>query len=253
LLLRRISEHVKDQNWFAVGIDFIIVVVGIVIGLQAQQWLVEHGRRLSEQQYLDRLHNDVSQLLSTRNIYDATRQQVLTFGQTALDQLGSEMGLVDAPACTGIAASANTTIPPAALPTATELLSAGNLDAIRSEGVRAALLFFMQEAARAETLIKAQSDSNRDLTRDYPDLFHLNYGPPPDFLGSPDGTWTNPSCETEAMRDNHAFVVDLTENVYIYDVYTNRAVLPVSAALRGLHAQLDEELDFIHPETGAGE
>ena len=38
MLLRRITKHVKDQNWFAVGIDFVIVVVGVFIGLQVANW-----------------------------------------------------------------------------------------------------------------------------------------------------------------------------------------------------------------------
>ena len=38
MLLRSITKHVKDQNWFAVGIDFIIVVVGVFIGIQVANW-----------------------------------------------------------------------------------------------------------------------------------------------------------------------------------------------------------------------
>lgn len=38
MLLRRVTKHVKDQNWFAVGIDFIIVVVGVFIGIQVANW-----------------------------------------------------------------------------------------------------------------------------------------------------------------------------------------------------------------------
>jgi len=38
MILRRITEHVKDQNWFAVGIDFFIVVVGVFIGIQVSNW-----------------------------------------------------------------------------------------------------------------------------------------------------------------------------------------------------------------------
>lgn len=38
MLLRRVTDHVKDQNWFAVTLDFIIVVVGVFVGLQAQEW-----------------------------------------------------------------------------------------------------------------------------------------------------------------------------------------------------------------------
>ncbi|MEM8774655.1 MAG: hypothetical protein AAGF53_06450 [Pseudomonadota bacterium] len=38
MLLRRITKHVKDQNWFAVGLDFLIVVIGVFIGLQVNTW-----------------------------------------------------------------------------------------------------------------------------------------------------------------------------------------------------------------------
>ncbi|MEL7185182.1 MAG: hypothetical protein AAFN50_01955 [Pseudomonadota bacterium] len=38
MLLRRVIEHVKSQNWLAVGIDFVIVVVGVFIGIQVSNW-----------------------------------------------------------------------------------------------------------------------------------------------------------------------------------------------------------------------
>lgn len=39
MLLRRITKHITDQNWFAVFIDFlIVVVVGLFIGLQVNNW-----------------------------------------------------------------------------------------------------------------------------------------------------------------------------------------------------------------------
>lgn len=41
MLLRRITEHIKTQNWFAVGIDFLIVVVGVYIGIQVANWNAE--------------------------------------------------------------------------------------------------------------------------------------------------------------------------------------------------------------------
>jgi hypothetical protein len=34
MLLRRVIEHVKAQDWLAVDTDFVIVVVGVVIGIQ---------------------------------------------------------------------------------------------------------------------------------------------------------------------------------------------------------------------------
>ena len=38
MILRRFMQHVKEQNWFAVGLDVIVVIVGIFLGMQVQQW-----------------------------------------------------------------------------------------------------------------------------------------------------------------------------------------------------------------------
>ncbi len=43
MILRRVTEHVKAQNGFAVGIDLLILVFGAVIGVQAQVWIGEEG------------------------------------------------------------------------------------------------------------------------------------------------------------------------------------------------------------------
>jgi hypothetical protein len=41
MLLRRVTGHVRDQNWTAIGIDFVIVVVGVFIGIQVSNWNAE--------------------------------------------------------------------------------------------------------------------------------------------------------------------------------------------------------------------
>jgi hypothetical protein len=38
VLLCRITSHVVDQNWFAVGVDFAIVVIGVFVGIQIADW-----------------------------------------------------------------------------------------------------------------------------------------------------------------------------------------------------------------------
>jgi hypothetical protein len=47
MLLRRVMEHVREQNWSAVGIDFVIVVVGVFIGIQVSNW---NGARATDRQ-----------------------------------------------------------------------------------------------------------------------------------------------------------------------------------------------------------
>lgn len=38
MILRRVMEHVKAQDWFAVALDFVIVVAGVFVGLQVSNW-----------------------------------------------------------------------------------------------------------------------------------------------------------------------------------------------------------------------
>jgi len=48
MILRRVIEHVKTQNWTAVAIDFVIVVAGVFVGLQVQEWNAARGHRVAE-------------------------------------------------------------------------------------------------------------------------------------------------------------------------------------------------------------
>ena len=59
MISRRIAEHVKSHNWFAVAIDFVIVVVGVFIGLQVQEWNTARQARARGQTYSARLTDDL--------------------------------------------------------------------------------------------------------------------------------------------------------------------------------------------------
>ncbi len=50
MILRRVTGHVKAQNWFAVGIDFVIVVAGILIAFQISNWAAARQDNLIYQQ-----------------------------------------------------------------------------------------------------------------------------------------------------------------------------------------------------------
>lgn len=52
MILRRITQHVKDQNWFAVALDFIIVVVGILIAFQITSWSESRTDRQREVKFM---------------------------------------------------------------------------------------------------------------------------------------------------------------------------------------------------------
>ena len=61
MLLRRITEHVRAQNWAAVVIDFFIVVVGVFIGIQVSNWNEGLAFERREQVLLRELRSELAQ------------------------------------------------------------------------------------------------------------------------------------------------------------------------------------------------
>ncbi len=55
MILRRLTQHVKDQNWLAVWLDFLIVVLGVFIGIQVSNWNADRVTRQEEAQWIERL------------------------------------------------------------------------------------------------------------------------------------------------------------------------------------------------------
>ena len=59
MLLRRVIEHVKTQNWTAIGIDFVIVVLGVFLGIQVANWNTARNDERLGRTYAERLLADL--------------------------------------------------------------------------------------------------------------------------------------------------------------------------------------------------
>lgn len=59
MILRRLTEHMKAQNWFAVAIDFLIVVIGVFIGIQVSNWNAARADQQAAAAYLVDIAADV--------------------------------------------------------------------------------------------------------------------------------------------------------------------------------------------------
>ena len=60
MLLRRVIDHVRRQEWAAIAIDFVIVVVGVFIGIQAANWNEARADATLARDYLERIQRDLS-------------------------------------------------------------------------------------------------------------------------------------------------------------------------------------------------
>lgn len=58
MILRRLAEGVRKQDWFTVVVEVLIVVVGIFLGLQVDDWNEARKDAKLEQRFLERLLSD---------------------------------------------------------------------------------------------------------------------------------------------------------------------------------------------------
>lgn len=67
MLLRRVTKYVIDQNWFAILINFLIVVVGVFIGIQVANWNELQQENVEFKYAVERLQDEMSANISTLN------------------------------------------------------------------------------------------------------------------------------------------------------------------------------------------
>lgn len=59
IILRRITHHLKAQNWTAIVVEFAFVVLGVFLGVAAANWNVERLEKRETQQLLSQLDHEL--------------------------------------------------------------------------------------------------------------------------------------------------------------------------------------------------
>ena len=141
MLLRSITKNVKDQNWFAVFLDFIIVVVGILMAFQISNWNAARQEQASQKLMHQRLLQDF-EIIEQQNDraveYIENQMDALIVLQKAVARGNVEEG-EDEPIKYALESWFSYPSFNQRSGTYTELLSSGRLDLIENESLRVAL------------------------------------------------------------------------------------------------------------------
>nr|WP_298931339.1 hypothetical protein [uncultured Erythrobacter sp.] len=171
MILRRITKHVREQNWIAIAIDFVIVVVGVFLGIQLGDWNSERTDRAKERAYLERLEADV----------DRTREQLAVFVREREERLQSiakvenmylgdgEIGPLTELECTQFSGMHMLTLPPIAVPSITEAFAGGGVDLLSDPDLVQAMIEIEQNEDRLRTVIASLRLYSTDMNKKYPD------------------------------------------------------------------------------------
>jgi hypothetical protein len=160
--LNRIREAFARRDWVGIGIELIVVTLGVLLAFRVEQWGQQRNRNIEERQFIERLYwENARSVRELRNIYDLHRTKVTQLGTAirnkdkpdVLRQLAGREGY----GCWQMqmpAAAYNTT-------SSEELISSGRLNLISDPRLRLQL----RELASAQAEDALLLGYRRDITQ----------------------------------------------------------------------------------------
>ncbi len=161
MILQSLSKAIREQNYYAVALEFIIVIAGVVIGFQIQDWNEGRSERAREAEYLLRLDAEMTAVVedfdSATSALDAYFNWITLFfeGVREGDPAKAQQGSWGLNAITDVEII---TIEPAAL---REMISAGDLKLIQNAELRSDLASVTQLQGRSHASLHQMAS---DLT-----------------------------------------------------------------------------------------
>ncbi|MGI9219893.1 MAG: hypothetical protein ACR2QS_02535 [Woeseiaceae bacterium] len=152
IIIRRITEHFRRQDWFALLMDLLIVVVGIYLGLQVDAWNTARQDRVIEREYLERLLADMDESIGAQ--IQAQEEFATSIVGTdyigEIQRAGTFDGVDEERLIRGLNSIGWVVRPPTNTVTIRELQSTGNISLIQDVAIRTAIGRFESSFANAE-------------------------------------------------------------------------------------------------------
>ncbi len=244
MIIQRLASALREQNWFTVVLEVMILVVGIFIGLQVDDWNQYRLDRRDEIVYLNRLHDELlnAEKLSARLLARRIGRQQFVIDVLEVVFNDADRQSLTADECVTVGVLHYFNIVVSGLSAADELMASGRMSILLDVELRAALGALQQAHDAADTYIKIQNDVANNLTHIYPELINVQSYYDED-LGEITSRY---SCDLPAIRQNPAFLNDFSTNADVYDAYVRDAVSPWAAQMKLVHNLLDNNLGLEH-------
>jgi hypothetical protein len=143
MILRRIKAHIEKENWFAVGVDFCIVVIGVFLGIQIGNLNEARVDRDRAELVLERLEVDFRHIeTASLEAIDQANHSISIIERLMTTAVQKSLTLSDSLETGELEAIAYFRGPVRGSSTYDELKSAGELRFIRSETLRSELADF---------------------------------------------------------------------------------------------------------------
>ncbi len=145
MILRSVTKHVKDQNWFAVFLDLMIVVIGVFIGIQVSGWNEERVGEKQAENLIKRLQVDIKndqEVMATTISY---QEVVRNYSIQAINALNGDESVSDEQFVIAAYQASQINPPWSNRSTFSEILSTGQLNLFKSDDLKDSLLGYYSD------------------------------------------------------------------------------------------------------------
>ena len=160
---RLLAEHKFTRYLlYAIG-EIVLVVIGILIALQINNWNQGRLNAAKEDAYLENLERDLQNQLSSIDLQLEYEQKYITLGTVILDDYyATDVIALDSTLSANLSILTERKTFVRTDPTFEDMLSTGNIGLLRNNGLRNALIEYYQELERIEKVLQNNNTLHTD-------------------------------------------------------------------------------------------
>jgi len=248
MLVRSISQGLREENWLALFLELTIVIVGILLAFQVDRVYEGWKDRQLEGRYLERLAADLARDTAEITTVVARTEKRLSQLQLLTDAIADPRVAGDRPSDFVLTIEQVTwrSVPTITTHTYDELLSTGRMALVRSEGLRSGLAEYY--AFLADQMRLGLGENDQDRFRE--ETLGLLSGEHLSAIEDP-STYPLDVSPGEAMKIAEGLASRRTAHPWLgrlmkYQVLMRRLALDLDARARVLLAEVDEQLPNTH-------
>lgn len=96
MILRRMTHHMKNESWLSVGIEFVLVVLGVFLGIAAANWNEERLQKRETAELLDQVDTQMAAFATYIDSLDDYYRSAGRYGDRAIAGWRSDPAVSDA-------------------------------------------------------------------------------------------------------------------------------------------------------------
>jgi hypothetical protein len=165
MILRRLTQSLKEQNWTAIVIEFVLLVAGVFLGIQVSNWNAEREARQKSALFTARLVADLKVEAWGYEYLIAYNRDVRANARRALDALTGDAPLSDEQLVIAAYRASQYESQDRRRATYDELVSTGTIGLITDEALRRTAIGIYSTTLIDQTLAEGKQSEYRLLFR----------------------------------------------------------------------------------------